>query len=80
MPVYYFDIDDSRQKFIDNDGKELTGPEAARDQAFSLLPQFAKEALTGAGSREVTVIVRNDAGDTVFMATMTLRSEWLIAP
>ena len=80
MPRYYFDIDDGQRKFIDDDGNGLSDPEAARDQALAMLPKFARVALKGEGSREVTVTVRNETGDVVFIATMTLRSKWLIEP
>ena len=80
MPRYYFDIDDGQEKFIDADGKTLLNPEAARDQALAMLPKFARSALTGEGSRDVTVTVRNEAGDGVFTAAMTLRSKWLVQP
>ena len=77
MPRYFFDIDDGRRNIIDDDGHEVLGPEAARDEALALLPAFAREALTGDGSRDVVVTVRNAAGDVVYTATMTLRSTWL---
>ena len=80
MPRYYFDVDDGQRKLIDDDGSALPDPEAARDQALAMLPSFARVALTGEGSREVTVAVRNEAGGAVFTATMTLRSQWLIKP
>lgn len=78
MPRYHFDIDDGQREIIDDDGKELSSPDAAQEEALTLLTSFARAALNGDGSRNVRVTVRNDTGDVVYTATMTLRSKWVI--
>ncbi len=78
MPRYFFDTDDGQREIIDDDGSELSGPDAAKDAALGLLPPFARAALIGDGSRNVRVNVRNEAGDVVYTASMTLRTKWLI--
>ena len=77
MPRYHFDSDDGQRQIVDDDGYELSGPEAAQEEALTLLTSFARAALKGDGSRDVRVAVRNEAGDVVYRATMTLRSEWV---
>ena len=77
MPRYHFDIDDGQREVIDGDGNELSGPDAAQQEALALLTSFAQAALNRDGSRDVRVMVRDDAGVVVYTATMTLRSKWV---
>jgi hypothetical protein len=66
MPHYFFDTRDGADLIRDEEGVELDGMEAARDEATRGLADLAKDALPGAMRRELAVEVR-DAGDQALL-------------
>ncbi len=80
MPRYYFDVDDGDRKFIDDEGSDMPDAKAARNEAILLLPDFAKTVLPDGGDRDFVSRVRDEAGNLIFEATFTLRSQWLVDP
>ena len=48
MARYYFDIDDSVQKTVDEEGTELESAAVARREALALLPNIARDLEPGA--------------------------------
>ncbi len=77
VPRYYFDVDDGKRKFVDDESSEMRDTKAARDEAVLLLPDFAKTVLPDGGDRDFVSRVRDEAGTLIFEATFTLRSQWL---
>jgi hypothetical protein len=62
MPHYFFDTRDGVDLIRDEEGVDLDGIDAARDEATRGLTDLAKDALPGALRRELAVEVR-DGGD-----------------
>ena len=77
MPRYFFDIDDGESQFRDEDGMEMPHLEAARDEAVRVLPDVAREVLPDGDRRTFASVVRNETGDVVFRATLSLVAEWM---
>ena len=73
MPRYYFDINDGEHFDRDETGVEACGLEEAQAQAVSILPDVAREVLPDGGYREISVLLRDSIGKSVFRAMLTLR-------
>ena len=59
MPRFFFDTRDGDRFIRDDEGIELDGIEAARDQATRGLRDLAKDAIPKATRRELAVEVRD---------------------
>jgi hypothetical protein len=78
MPRYSFDTRDG--EFIrDEDGMELDGIDAARDEATRGLADFAKDALPGSVRRELAVEVRDEWDRYVLRASLWFEVALLLA-
>lgn len=78
MARYFFDIHDGQSLMRDAVGSECESPRAIRKDAKSLLPEIAGRAIDRDDDREgYTVIARNEAGVTVYTATLTFSGAWL---
>jgi hypothetical protein len=60
MPRYYFDFRDEDAFTRDSDGVELTGIEAAQNEAARSLGEMARDVLPGTVRRVLTAEVRDD--------------------
>lgn len=76
MPRYFFDSDDGDLHVIDDEGQEALDAAAARDLALSLLPHMARDKLPDGDRRNFQVRVRDERGDVIYTADLTLRGEW----
>lgn len=77
MPRFFFDIQDG-QLTTDDVGTEFPNAHAARDAAIKVLPDIAREEISQGESRQVAVLMRNEAGQALFAASLILNAEWLV--
>jgi hypothetical protein len=75
MPLYYFDFADRADTVRDDVGTEFRGLKAARTGALQALGEIARDKLPDGDERDFKVSVRDEHGDTVFVATLALRVE-----
>jgi hypothetical protein len=77
MPRFFFDIQDGGLT-VDDVGTEFPNVHAARDAAIRVLPDIARDYIAPHADREISVLMRNEAGQEVFKASFSLRAEWLV--
>ena len=77
MPRYYFDTDDDDMLVIDDDGAELPDDDAAWRCAQNTLPDMARDKMPDGDGRTFTVAVRDEMGDVIYRATLSLKGEWV---
>jgi len=70
MPRYFFDTRDGAHFVRDEEGVELDGFRAARDEATAGLADLAHDALPGAIRRELAVEVRDEADHPLLRAAL----------
>lgn len=76
MPHYFFDIDDGENQTRDDEGVDLPHREAARKAAICALADVARDVLLDREQCDFTSVVRNETGDVVFRARLSLVAEW----
>jgi hypothetical protein len=79
MPHYFFDTRNGPDLVRDDEGLELAGIEAARDEATRGLTDLAKDALPGALRRELAVEVRDSADQALLRAALWFEVAVLVA-
>ena len=72
MPRYFFDTYDGNQFVPDNEGIELQNLDTAKAEAQKALPDLARDALPGDDQKTFIVSVRNEAGQVVLRAALSL--------
>ena len=72
MPRFFFDTFDGENLQPDETGHELPDLDAAKQEAQKALPDMAKDALPGGNDRTFVVNVRDEAGQTVLRAALSL--------
>lgn len=77
MPRYFFDISNGHLT-PDELGTEFPDAHAARDAAIRVLPDVARDEIGARDNREVAVLMRDEAGQSLFSASLTLRARWLV--
>jgi hypothetical protein len=77
VPRYFFDTSDNGQRTTDGEGFVFEDRQAVRRAAVEALPHMALDTLPDGDRHEFVVEVRDEAGETVFRATLSLKSEWL---
>ena len=80
MPRYYFDIDDGQRQFHDEDGSDLPNLRAARAEAVGILPHIAEDIPLDGDNHDMTTSVRNETGDIVLTARLSLVNEDSTSP
>lgn len=71
MPRYYFDVHDGHFH-RDEEGTECEDFEAARREAMITLPEISRWEIPRDGDQQAfLVLVRDEAGATVYTATLT---------
>jgi hypothetical protein len=77
VPKYFFDIVDGGTYSRDDEGSELPDVEAAREEALGCLPELARSKLSSGDRRDVIVDVRDETGQVIFTATLSLVARWI---
>jgi hypothetical protein len=72
MPRFFFDTFDGERLQPDETGQELSDIEAAKSKAQMVLPDIARDALPDGNHRTFVVNVRDEAGQTVVRAALSL--------
>jgi hypothetical protein len=72
---YFFDIEDGVDEVRDDEGLELSGLEAAKAEAVRTLPDLAKSGVPERDQRVVAIRVRDETGQAVLKASLTLAVE-----
>ena len=76
MPLYFFDVTDAGTIETDDFGTDLADDAEARDQAIGLLPDIARDVMPDGDRHEIAVAVRNEQGQVVYDANLTLHGRW----
>ena len=71
-PRFFIDTFDGESLQPDETGHELPDLDAAKKNAQKALPDMAKDALPGGNDRTFVVNVRDEAGQTVLRAALSL--------
>jgi hypothetical protein len=79
MPRFYFDTHDGDRAVPDGEGLVLGGLEEAKEEAVRALPDLARDGLPDGDYREFVVDVRDEAGQRVLRAQLTLVIESVTA-
>lgn len=78
MPRYFFDITDESGAKRDDIGVECESLDKVRHEAVRSLPEIAREKMPHYGDRHLfTVLVRDEAGRSVYTATLGFAGMWL---
>lgn len=73
---YYLDVTDAGVLTRDVVGVDLADDDEARDEAIGLLPAIARETFPDGDRHEIVVTARNEAGQVVYEAHLTLHGRW----
>ena len=76
MPRYFIDANDGEYPHHDEDGHDLPNDEAARRTALDALPDMARDKIPDGDRRIFSVTARDEQGDVVYEASLTLAGEW----
>ncbi len=77
MPRYFFDIHDGQRMTRGDEGQDFATREEMRAAAIRTLPDIARDEVPDSDALVFSVRVRDEAGDDVFEASLSLRSRWL---
>ena len=77
MPRFFFDTSDG-SIIKDEEGTEFANAHLARDAAIEALPDIAREEMIKHDSRAVVMLMRDESGQAVFTASLTLTAKWLV--
>ncbi len=77
MPRYFFDICNNEKQVRDDSGTLLSDVHEARRAAIGILPNIARDELPDGDQHILSAIVRDEAGNIILRATLTLAAEWL---
>ena len=80
MPRFFFDTDDGTGLTADDDGHDLADVERLRFLALDALPDLAREAMPADDDRILWIYVRDEQGEYVFEASLSLKTRWLKLP
>ncbi len=72
MPRYFFDTSDGNRLIPDGEGIEMQDFEAAKAEAQKSLADIAKDALPDGEQRSFVVSVRDESGQVVVRAALSL--------
>ncbi|UVF18075.1 hypothetical protein HPT29_016325 [Microvirga terrae] len=78
MPRYFFDTYDGDQFVPDSNGLELPDLAAAKREAQRALADIARDALPDDDQRTYFISVKNEAGQMVLRAGLTLFVETIV--
>jgi hypothetical protein len=72
VPRYFFDTYDGNRLITDPEGIELPNLEQVKAEAQRALPDLARDALPDGDQKTFIVSVRDEAGQVVLRAALTL--------
>ena len=72
MPRFFFDVREGVAFVVDDDGLELPDIDAAEHAAAEAAASIGRDLLPKGNARSVTVEVRNQHGQRIITATVTL--------
>jgi hypothetical protein len=75
MPRYHFDLHDGARFTTDETGVELDGIKAARQEAARRLAELAQEILPDDVRRELVIEVKDETGQRVLVAKLSVSIE-----
>ena len=76
MERYFFDVEDGYLT-KDTEGRELAGFDAIAEAAMSTLLEIARFEVVNNNERELSVAVRNEAGEPIYRASVIVKAGWL---
>ena len=71
MPLYFFDVHDSKGIHRDEFGDDFASFEEARDQVQALLPDIARDETLAGETLRVSCDLRDEASTTVYRCELT---------
>ena len=78
MPRFFFDTRSDHFSFRDMEGTELASSEMAGEELIRAIPGMLRDELPRvAESCRIRADVRDDAGQVIFTAQLSLTTEWL---
>ncbi|WP_457584490.1 DUF6894 family protein [Ensifer canadensis] len=77
MTRYFFDLNNGDGQTLDEQGLELGSRDAVMQEVTRILVDVARDELPEGIGTEICVSVRTDIGETVSVATLTFRNQWL---
>ncbi len=72
MPLYYFDVREGVRFFVDQTGLEFPNLDAVERAAAESAAEIGRDRLPHGAARSITVEVRNQHGQRLITATVTL--------
>jgi hypothetical protein len=72
MPLFYFDVREGVRFTPDDDGLDFPDVDAAEREAADAAASIGRDRLPNGHARSVTVEVRNEHGQRIITATVTL--------
>ncbi|ARM89288.1 hypothetical protein RHEC894_CH03011 [Rhizobium sp. CIAT894] len=79
MARYFFDLHNGEGPTRDEHGTELRSREDIPKEVTRILLDVARDELPAGDRTTIAVIVRNESGDPVTVASLVFSSEWLDA-
>jgi hypothetical protein len=80
MPRYFFDTEDGQTRSVDDKGLDLSGPWEARELVLAVIPDMVKDVPLEGDRREMVSCVKDQNGNVVYTATLSLVGKWEIEP
>ena len=80
MPRFYFDVRAGERFVPDEEGREFADLDAAEHEAAVAAAGLGRDLLPRGGERAVSVETRNEQGQRVTTATVTMQIERAMAP
>ena len=80
MALFYFDVNDGRQRTVDDTGVELSGFSEARAAAVREIALIIRDDMPDGERESYVVTVRDACGVPIYVATATMLGEALERP
>jgi hypothetical protein len=78
MSRFFFDFEEGGHTVLDREGTEFADVAGACLAAFEALPDIVRDGRSEIGvPRQLTVIVRDQSGRTIYRAVLSLAGEWV---
>jgi hypothetical protein len=77
MSRYFFDLHNGQGLTLDDEGLETSSRETISREVTRILVDVARDELTTDDRAVISVSVRNEAGKTISVASLTFDIKWL---